>query len=248
MCYSRHIGAERAAAEAAEALIAGSRPPTADEARGAAVAEGLELVPSSCNETGFKGVTKFYYKGVIKYQAQIWDTERGSTRFLGSFARAEDAAMCAADALSRRVVGYGYGKRLLQEYKLTAMQPPKPRVARLAGSSSLRAMLGVEAEAGHEFPVGSWLEVRSRAHGNRHPQFERVRVYESDDSKTLRIEMAGELLFIVREEWEVWRAPALPPAPLAFGAAYTGQVPDAAALATSSASSAARCPRFARGT
>ena len=44
--------------------------------------------------------------------------------------------------------------------------------------------LGVEAQAGHLFPVGSWLEVRDHAHGNRHAQFERVRVHESDDPRS----------------------------------------------------------------
>ena len=34
-----------------------TKPLTADEARAAAAAEGLELVPSSKNQTGFKGVT-----------------------------------------------------------------------------------------------------------------------------------------------------------------------------------------------
>ena len=55
LCYARHIGAKRAAAEAAEASGEGQRPLTPDEVRAAAAAEGLELVPSSSNETGFKG-------------------------------------------------------------------------------------------------------------------------------------------------------------------------------------------------
>jgi hypothetical protein len=42
--YARHVGAERAAAEAAEARVEGPQPLTADEAR---AAEGLELVPDS---------------------------------------------------------------------------------------------------------------------------------------------------------------------------------------------------------
>jgi hypothetical protein len=53
LCYARHVGAERAAAEAR-----GDGPLTADEARAAAAAEGLELMPSSRSETGFKGVNK----------------------------------------------------------------------------------------------------------------------------------------------------------------------------------------------
>ena len=48
----------RAAAEAGEATGDGPQPLTADEARAAAAAEGLELEPSSSSETGFNGVKK----------------------------------------------------------------------------------------------------------------------------------------------------------------------------------------------
>ena len=47
LCYARYVGAERAAAEAAEAAKARAaeyRPLTADEARAAAAAEGLVMV------------------------------------------------------------------------------------------------------------------------------------------------------------------------------------------------------------
>ena len=54
--------------------------PAADEARAAAAAEGLELLPSSSNDTGFKGV---FNKGA-KYATQIW--ENGKMRLLGTFA------------------------------------------------------------------------------------------------------------------------------------------------------------------
>ena len=58
LCYARRARAERAAAEAAGAEVAVPQPLTSDEARAAAAAEGLELVPSSRSETGFKGVYK----------------------------------------------------------------------------------------------------------------------------------------------------------------------------------------------
>ena len=67
LCYARYIGAARAAAEAAQARGEGPRPLTADEARAAAAAEGLQLVPSSSGESGFKGVAK--HRG--KYSAHI---------------------------------------------------------------------------------------------------------------------------------------------------------------------------------
>ena len=46
------------AADLETRAAAGQPPLTADEARAAAAAEGLELVPSSSGETGFKGVRK----------------------------------------------------------------------------------------------------------------------------------------------------------------------------------------------
>jgi hypothetical protein len=90
LCYARHVGAERAAAEAAEATDNGQQPLTADEARAAAAAEGLELVPSSSGKTGFRGV--FKYGG--KYKVLI--RENGKPRYLGGFATPEEAALCCA--------------------------------------------------------------------------------------------------------------------------------------------------------
>jgi len=90
LCYARHIGAERSAAEAAEARVERPRPLTADEARAAAAAEGLELVPSSSNETGFKAVCN--RSG--RYTTETW--ENGKKRHLGAFATPEEAALCYA--------------------------------------------------------------------------------------------------------------------------------------------------------
>ena len=90
LCYARHIGAERSAAELAQAMVAVPRPLTADEARAAAVAEGRELLPSSGSESGYKGVVMHYGK----YQARI--EEKGNLRHLGTFATPEEAALCYA--------------------------------------------------------------------------------------------------------------------------------------------------------
>jgi hypothetical protein len=99
-------GEEEEAEEAEERAPA--QPLSADEARAAAAAEELELVPSPTRNTGFKGVTK---KGG-KYTAQV--REKGKLRYLGMFATpveaalhysrhigAERAAMEAARAVSR---------------------------------------------------------------------------------------------------------------------------------------------------
>jgi hypothetical protein len=100
LCYARHIGAERAAVEAADA-----QPLTADEARAAAAAEGLELVPSAGCETGFKCVSK--HGG--KYQAKV--QENGKWRHLGYFATAEEAALCYARHIGAVASGGGGGGR-----------------------------------------------------------------------------------------------------------------------------------------
>jgi hypothetical protein len=113
------------------------------------------------------------------------------------------------------------------------MIPLKPRPAGVAAAAAVRAWLGVEALAGHVFAVGSWIEVRDLRQGKSASQFERVRVYQSDDKKATGVEFAGEFAWIDLDEWEVRPAPALPPAPIAFGEAYTGQMPtDAAAYAS----------------
>jgi len=90
LSYARYIGRERATAEAAQARIAVPQPLTADEARATAAAEGLELVQSASNETGFKGV----YKNGGKYEAKI--RENGKHRHLGNLATPEEAALCYA--------------------------------------------------------------------------------------------------------------------------------------------------------
>ncbi|KOO28151.1 hypothetical protein Ctob_009740, partial [Chrysochromulina tobinii] len=100
LCYARHIGAERAAAEAAAARGEGPQSLTADEARAAAAAEGLELVPSSSNETGFRGV----FKNGGRYQARIMD--KCKARHLGSFATPEEASLILSRYIRDLVDGW----------------------------------------------------------------------------------------------------------------------------------------------
>ena len=130
LCYARHIGAERAAAEAAKARGEGQRPLTPDEARAAAAAEGLELVPSSSNKSGFKGVYKF--RG--KYQVSI--SESGKMRFLGNYATPEEGALCyaknigaeraAAEAAKAR--GKHSGRRGKHSVELEDEEPSTPNL------------------------------------------------------------------------------------------------------------------------
>jgi hypothetical protein len=82
---STEEGEEEEAEEAEERAPA--QPLSADEARAAAAAEELELVPSPTRNTGFKGVTK---KGG-KYTAQV--REKGKLRYLGMFATPVEAAL-----------------------------------------------------------------------------------------------------------------------------------------------------------
>ena len=97
LCYARRLGAERAAAEAAEARGEGPRGLTADEARAAAAAEGLELVLSSSTNSGFEGVCMVK---TGKYTAKV--KENHKILHLGTFATKEEAALCYA----RRVKEY----------------------------------------------------------------------------------------------------------------------------------------------
>ena len=131
LCYARHIGAKRAAAEAAEARVAVPQPLTADEtraaaaaARAAAVAEGLELVPSSSNETGFKGVVK----RDKSYEAR--KKEKGKQRHLGTFATPEEAALCYA-----RHIGAKRAAAEAAEARVAVPQPLTAGEARAAAAA-----------------------------------------------------------------------------------------------------------------
>ena len=97
LCYARHIGAARAAAEAAEARGDGLQPLTAAEAKAAAAADGLELVPCS-NATGFRGVMT---KDNGKYQARV--SEGGKKRSLGTFNTPEEASLAIARYFGKSV-------------------------------------------------------------------------------------------------------------------------------------------------
>ena len=67
----------------------------ANKARAAAAAEGLELVPSSKNQTGFKGVNLIGGK----YYLQVYKNGKQSRNF-GGFATPEEAALCYARHLA----------------------------------------------------------------------------------------------------------------------------------------------------
>ena len=86
LCYARHVGAERAAAEAVEPRGEGPQPLTADVARrgqGGRGGRGAELVPSMSSETGFRDVGK----DGSRYQVRV--RENGKMRYLGTFATPE---------------------------------------------------------------------------------------------------------------------------------------------------------------
>jgi SHAQKYF class myb-like DNA-binding protein len=63
----------------------------AELVRAVAAAEGLQLVTSATNRTGFKYVFKSHGHG---YEVQIW--KNGTYRHFGSFATPEEAALCYA--------------------------------------------------------------------------------------------------------------------------------------------------------
>jgi len=133
LCYARHIGAERAAAEAAEARVERPRPLTADEARAAAAAEGLELVPSSSNETGFKAVCN--RSG--RYTTETW--ENGKKRHLGAFATPEEAALCYARHVRDLIDGWLIpGSRPAHRPSPQAPVPAPPTPSEVEQAEALR--------------------------------------------------------------------------------------------------------------
>ena len=146
LCCARRVRARRAAAEAGEATGDGPQPLTADEARAAAAAEGLELEPSSSSETGFKGVKK---RG-SKYVANI--KENSKLRHLGTFATPEEAALCCA----RRV----RARRAAAEAGEATGDGPQPLTADEARAAA--AAEGLELEPSSSSATGFKGVVKSR--------------------------------------------------------------------------------------
>jgi len=88
----------RAAAAAAAAAPPAPPPLTAEEALRQAEAEGLTLLRSESSRTGYKGVCFNSRRNITKpYEAQVWRGGKHAT--LGTFATAEEAALCYARAV-----------------------------------------------------------------------------------------------------------------------------------------------------
>eukprot|EP00964_Phaeocystis_antarctica_P141824 scaffold106932_cov64-Phaeocystis_antarctica.AAC.7 len=88
LCVARSPEGQATAAERAAAAL----PLTSEEARQLAQAEGLTLLVTE-NTTGYFGVN-LKSRGPKPYQARVW--RDGKQQFLGSFATAEEAALCVA--------------------------------------------------------------------------------------------------------------------------------------------------------
>ena len=124
-CYAEHIGAERATEEADVARKEG-KTTAADEIRAAAARLGLELVPSSKSETGFKNV----HKDGGKYVTQI--KENGRNRILGRFSTPEEAAFCYA--------GHIGAEKSAEEVAEAALTTAKHQRDRSARAGTLRVV------------------------------------------------------------------------------------------------------------
>ena len=136
LCYARHLGSERVAAQVEEA----SRLPlTAEEVHALAAEERLCLVPSTreSNETGFRGVKK----RCQKYQAHSGGI------YLGAFPTAEEAALsyarhlgaerAAAEAAAADVAMRSAAARA--EVAVAAMAAPNEAANAAASASQPRA-------------------------------------------------------------------------------------------------------------
>ena len=167
-CYAQHIGAVRAAAEVAEALRKVPQPLTAAEARAAAAAEGLELVPLSNSATGLKVVLKDHGK----YQAQA--TEEGKKRYLGIFNTPEEAALCyarhigaarAAAEAAEAAEARGAGRQPLGRQPLTAAEAMATAAAEglelVPSSSNVTGFWGV-ARNGERYVAKVWEDGKTR--------------------------------------------------------------------------------------
>ena len=113
-----------------------------DEVRAAATAEGLELVPSSSNETGFKCVVKQVSGG--KYVAQI--NKNGKQRYLGRFATPEEAALCYA-----RHIGAERAVAEAAEARGEGLEPLKADEARAAAAAKGLELVSSSSET-YEHP------------------------------------------------------------------------------------------------
>ena len=92
LCYSRHIGKDAAVAEAAKAAAAAHDMTTVAEVLQQAAAEGLPLIRSETTASGFTCVTACNggrYMAVVNH------------RSLGTFATAEQAALCYSRHIGR---------------------------------------------------------------------------------------------------------------------------------------------------
>ena len=92
LCYARSPEAQ--AAVAASAAPPAPPPMTAEEALRQAEAEGLTLLRSESNSTGYKGVS---FNRTMKTKPYTWQVKRGGKQLnLGFFATAEEAALVVA--------------------------------------------------------------------------------------------------------------------------------------------------------
>ena len=153
--------AARAAAEAAGSrfALAAPQPLTADEARAAAAAEGLEFEPSSTTGTGFKGVTT---KG-SKFTARI-NREVGGQLNLGIFATAEEAALHYARHFEAQ-----HGARAAAEARVAVPQPPWSKARKAAAAEGLELMTSSSSQTGFKgvFKNHSKYKAEIREHGKK---------------------------------------------------------------------------------
>ena len=94
LAYARHLGKEQSAQEAAKAAEEAAAM-TAEEVQAAADKEGLELVRSDDNKTGFRNVTLNTQNKRRPFDAMISLDGRGK-QFLGCFVTPEEAALYLA--------------------------------------------------------------------------------------------------------------------------------------------------------
>jgi len=188
----RHIGTfktkEEAALErarvlkqqSADALAAAcdaspSLPPTAEDVRDTAKAEGIELVESS-NVSGFRGVHK---RGDNKFRASIHTN--GKMRHLGQFSTAEEAALAYARAVGK--------ERAATEASIAMVEVRDP----LTAAGALEAAAGAYLELLRSPTGGSVEEAAARVEVREPLTAEEAMEAAAHEGLTLLVEAATQI-------------------------------------------------------
>jgi len=149
LAYSRQVGREAAQAEAASPARAPRVDMTTEEALAAAEAEGLPLLRSAANSTGFKYVLRTNGQGSRLYI----DSSRTAGQQMGTFATAEEAALTYSRHVGRvaaeeEAARASHADMTAEEALAAAEAEGLPLVRSAANSTGFKSVLRTNAQGG----------------------------------------------------------------------------------------------------